>query len=432
METALPDLRLLRERFPALSRTQDGRPCVFADAPGGTQVPREVIGAMARYLERSNANEGGAFATSRETGDVIREARRAAADLLGARPHEVVFGPNTTTLALALSRAVARDLGPGDEVVVTLLDHDANVSPWVLAARDRGAAVRWVDLRPDDCTLDLDSLDRAIGPRTRVVAFTLASNAVGTLTPAREIVARAHARGAAAVADGVHLAPHRLIDVAALGADVLFCSAYKFFGPHVGVMFARGEALRRWRPYQVRPAPDEPPGSWETGTLSHEALAGLVGTVEYLAWVGREARPGGDTRGRPAEIEAAMQAIGVHEAVLTRRFLEGAAGIPGLRIFGISDPRRADQRVPTFAVRLGDASPRALAEELGRRGVFVWDGNYYAIGLMERLGLEETGGAVRVGFCHYNTPEEVDRVLEELADLAGRGAGERAAVRVRP
>jgi cysteine desulfurase family protein (TIGR01976 family) len=374
---------------------------VFADAPGGTQVPDTVIEAMAGYLRRSNANTGGAFDASRETDALVAEAREVAARLLGADPDEVSFGQNTTSLAFALSRSVARDLGPTDEVVVTVLDHDANVAPWLEASTDAGATVRWVDLREPECTLDTASLEAALSERTRVVAFTLASNAVGSITPAVDVVRMVHERAPRAiiVADGVHLAQHRPIDAHALGADVLFCSPYKFFGPHLGLMVARRESQARWHPYRVRPQFDTGPDRWETGTLSHEALAGLVATVEYLEWVG------------------GMEAVRAMEVPLTERFLSGLRDVPGLTLYGIADPARAEERTPTFAVRLAGWAPRTLAEELGRRGIFVWDGNYFALAVMERLGLESTGGAVRIGFCHYNTTEEVDRVLEELRAL---------------
>jgi cysteine desulfurase family protein (TIGR01976 family) len=422
-----PDLAPFRSRFPALAREVAGRPAVFADAPGGTQVPDSVIEAMAGYLARSNANQGGAFVTSQETDRLINDARRSAADLLGAEPGEVVFGPNMTTLAFALSRSLARILGPGDEVIVTALDHDGNVAPWLAAAEAAGATVRWVEIHEEDGTLDLDGLDTALSERTRIVAFTLASNALGTITPAAEIADRAHRAGALAIGDAVHLAPHRPIDVGALRLDVLFCSAYKFFGPHLGLMWAHREHQENWPAYKVRPAPDHPPDRWETGTGNHEALAGLRAAVEYLAEVGRRCgRPAGE--GRRAAVVAGMEAIRGHEARLTRRFLDQAPSISGLRLFGIPDPDQAGQRTPTFAMRLGDRSPRQVAEELGRRGVFVWDGNYYALSIMERLGLEGSGGAVRVGFCHYNAEDEVDRVVDELRDLAaawpgGRGGG---------
>jgi cysteine desulfurase family protein (TIGR01976 family) len=423
----MADLSTLRSRFPALAREVGGAPAVFADAPGGTQVPDSVIEAVTGYLRRSNANQGGAFPTSEETDRTIHDARRAASDLLGSDPGEVVFGPNMTTLAFALSRSLARGLGPGDEVIVTRLDHDGNVAPWLTAAEDTGADVRWVDMREEDGTLDLDSLDQALTDRTRIVAFTLASNALGTITPAAEISERARATGALVVGDAVHFAPHRAVDVRALKLDVLFCSAYKFFGPHLGVMWARREHLEAWPAYKVRPAPEDPPDRWETGTANHEGLAGLHAAVGYLADVGRIQGPP-DGHDRRAAIVAGMEAIRTHEAGLTRRFLKGAADLPGLRLFGISDPDRSDDRTPTFALRLGDRAPRRVAEELGRRGIFVWDGNYYALTVMERLGLEGSGGAVRVGFCHYNSEDEVDRVLDELRDLAeawpgGRGGG---------
>lgn len=412
-----PDLTPLRDRFPGLARTLDGRPCVFADAPGGSQVPETVIEAMASYLRTSNANAHGAFVTSAETDRVIQEAHRAGADLMGCDPREVVFGPNATTLLFALSRSMARTLLPGDEVVVTRLDHDANIRPWVMAAEDAGATVRWVDVRDDDATLDLDSFDAALGPRPKIVSYTLASNAVGTIPAAAELARRAHDAGAVVVCDGVHLAQHRPIDVGAIGADLLVCSPYKMFGPHLGVLFGRRELLERLRPYKVRPAGDEVPDRWETGTQNHEGYAGFVAAVEYLADVGR-------SYGSPAGVErhdaiaAAYDVIARHETGLSRRFLGGVAGIPAVRLYGIDDPSRLDERTPTFAVRVGEQHPFETAKVLGERGIFVWDGHYYALELMERLGLQETGGAVRIGFCHYNTEAEVDRVLAELATLA--------------
>ncbi|MGH2527760.1 MAG: aminotransferase class V-fold PLP-dependent enzyme, partial [Actinomycetota bacterium] len=315
-----PDLTPLRDRFPGLARTLDGRPCVFADAPGGSQVPDSVIEAMASYLRTSNANAHGAFPTSAETDGLIEEAHRAGADLLGCHPSEVVFGPNATTLLFAVSRSMARTLRPGDEVVVTTLDHDANIRPWVMAAQDSGATVRWVDIRHEDVTLDLDSFDRALGSRTRIVAFTLASNAVGTITPAAELARRAHDVGAVVVFDGVHLAQHRLIDARAIQADLLVCSPYKTFGPHLGVLFGRREVLEELRAYKVRPASDEVPYRWETGTQNHEGYAGFVAAVEYLARVGRTYGNLSGLRRRDA-IVAGFDVIGSHEAGLARRFL---------------------------------------------------------------------------------------------------------------
>ncbi len=406
------DVAALRSRFPALSRTLDGTPVVFADAPGGTQVPEAVIDAMAAYLRHSNANTHGAFVTSQETDAIILEAHRAAADLVGADPDEVVFGPNATSLVFQISRSIGRTLGPGDEVVVTKLDHDANIRPWLMAAEDAGATVRWVEIRDEDVTLDIEAFKAALTERTKVVAFTLASNAVGTVTPATELSRLVHARTQAIVAiDAVHAAQHRRIDVTELEADVLVCSPYKIFGPHMGVLFGRRELLRALRAYKVRPASGELPYRWETGTQNHEAFAGFIAAVGYVAELGAD-------HDRRSSVTKGMASIRAHEAELAQRFLAGVAASDAIALYGIGDPARVDERTPTFAVRVGDQHPLETAKALGERGIFVWDGHYYALELMERLGLEETGGAVRIGFCHYNTEAEVDRVLEALADLS--------------
>jgi cysteine desulfurase family protein (TIGR01976 family) len=403
------DVEHLRKRFPALAARGGD---VFVDSPGGTQVPAEVIDAMASYLEHNNANAGGAFATSAATDTVISEARRAGADLLGCSPDEVVFGPNMTTLCLSLSRSIARSLGPGDEVIVTRLDHDANIAPWLAAAEDSGAAIRWVDIVSSDCTLDLRSLEEALNPNTRVVAFTLASNATGTITDAKRVVELAHTTSALVVVDAVHFAPHRLIDVTSLDVDVLLCSPYKFFGPHLGVMFGRRSLLRDLRPYKVRPASDEVPHRFETGTLSHEALAGFTAAVDYLGGLT------GPAHDRRAGLANGMAAVLEHERGLAGLFLDLIEPVPGLKLYGISERDRLDERTPTFALTLEGVTPRTAAEELGRRGIYTWDGNYYALAVMERLGLQESGGALRIGFCHLNTSEEVERVGAELARLA--------------
>jgi cysteine desulfurase family protein (TIGR01976 family) len=408
----------LRRRFPALARTgEDGRPVVYADAPGGSQVPETVVDAIAGHLRNGISNTHGAFTASEETDALIADARRAAADVTGADPNEIVFGPNSTTLLLHLSRSFGRTLNLGDEIVVTTLDHDANVRPWVLAAEDAGATVRWVDIREDDVTLDLDSFDAALSDRTRLVAFTLASNAVGTIPPAADLIRRIHAVGALAAVDGVHFAQHRALDLHGLDADILACSPYKFFGPHLGVMSVRRELLDTWTPYKLRPAPDEAPERWETGTQNHEGLAGMIAAVDYLADVGRRyGEPAGGER-RDAVV-AAFVAIGAHERELAARFLRGVADIPSVRLWGVADEDRLDERTPTFAVRLGDQDPLKTATDLARRGIYVWDGHYYAITIMERLGLLDSGGAVRIGFCHYHSADDVDRVLDALADLA--------------
>ena len=408
---------VLRLRFPALSRTgEDGRPVIYADAPGGSQVPETVIEAIAGNLRSGISNTHGAFAASEETDALIAEARRAAADITGADAGEVVFGPNSTTLLLHLSRSFGRTLEPGDEIVVTTLDHDANVRPWVLAAEDAGATVRWVDIRDDDVTLDLQSFDAALTDRTRLVAFTLASNAVGTIPPAVELIRRVHTVGALAAVDGVHFAQHRALDLHGLDADILACSPYKFFGPHLGVLSVRRELLETWTPYKLRPAPDDAPERWETGTQNHEGLAGLIAAVDYLADVGRAYGDPSEAARRDAVV-AGFAAIGAHERELAARFLRGVADIPGVRLWGIADETRLDERTPTFAVRVGDQDPSKTAAELARRGIYVWDGHYYAITVMERLGLLDSGGAVRIGFCHYHSADDVDRVLEALADL---------------
>ncbi len=414
----MADLSALRDRFPALSRTQAGRPCVIVDTPGGSQVPDTVIEAVSNRYREGLSNLDGAFATSREAAEVVAEARRAGGDLVGTDPGHIVFGPNSTTLLLHVARSLTNTLGPGDEIVVTRLDHDANVRPWVLAARDAGATVRWVDIRLDDATLDEASFDQALTDRTRLVAFTLASNGVGTITPAAELVARARATGALVAVDGVHIAQHRSIDFDGLGADMLAVSPYKVFGPHLGMLAARPSVLDGLQPYQLRPTERYlSPERWETGTQNHEGLAGFAAAVDYLAEAGRACgTPQGDSR-RDA-VRAAFDAFDHHERGLSARFLEGLARIPSARLWGIGDTARLSERTPTFAIRLGDQPPVATAEALGDRGIFTWDGHYYAMELFERLGLLDSGGAVRIGFCHYHTSDEVDRVLEALDDLS--------------
>jgi cysteine desulfurase family protein (TIGR01976 family) len=411
------DLESIRARFPALGRERDGRPVVMVDAPGGSQVPDTVIDAVSGHLRGGLSNSGGAFATSRETDAVVASAREAAADLVGADPGEIVLGPNSTTLLFHLSHALARTLRPGDEVVVTRLDHDANIRPWVRAAHEVGATVRWVELDTDDATVDGSSFDAALNDRTRLVAFTLASNGVGTITPAADLAARAKATGAIVVVDGVHLAQHRAIDFRALGVDVLAVSPYKVFGPHLGMLAVRREILDAWDPDRVRPADGYTgPERWETGTQNHEGLAGMTAAIEYLANCGR--KYGSPVDGtRRAAITSAFAEFRLHERALALRFLDGLTEIPKARVYGISDPARIDERTPTFAVRLGDQDPRKTAETLGDRGIFVWDGHYYAMELFQALGLLDTGGAVRIGFCHYHTLDEVEIVLRALADL---------------
>lgn len=403
----------VRERFPSLGRTlPDGRRLVFFDGPGGSQPPQPVTDAVAGHLGSSMANLDGAFVTSRETDLVVERAREAAADLVGATPDEIAFGANMTTLNFQLAHAVARTLSPGDEIVVTELDHDANVSPWLVVAGDHELTVRTAPMRTMDGTLDMEALEGLVGPRTRVVAFPLASNALGTIPDARRIATAAHRVGALAWADAVHFAPHHRIDRDALGLDVLLCSPYKFFGPHLGLAAIRRDLAATLPADRVRPAGEDPPGHrFEAGTQAHESLAGLTAAVDYLAGLGE----GQDRRGR---LDDAYARIERHESGLARRFLAGLADLPDLRLYGIADTSRIGERTPTFCCTLDGMTPRALSAALADEGILTWDGHYYALKAMDGLGLTERGGAMRVGFLHYNTAAEVDRCLDELARLA--------------
>ncbi len=407
------DLTWIRAQFPALAQEVNGHPAVFFDGPGGTQVPQRVIDAVADYLIHHNANTHGAFATSRRTDETIDAARAAMADFLGCAADEVIFGPNMTTLTFAISRAFGRDIRPGDEIVLTRLDHDANVAPWK-ALEEQGAVIRMVDIDTEECTLDMVDMARAIGPRTKLVAVGYASNAVGTINDVATITQMAHAVGALVYIDAVHYAPHGPIDVRALDCDFLACSPYKFFAPHMGALYGKREHLARLRPYKVRPASDDVPDRWETGTKNHEGLAGVTAAIEYLAELGQRIKSAATRR---VALVQAMEAIKAYERGLSERLIAGLLAIPGLTFYGISDPARFDMRTPTVAVRLAGRTPRELAEALGRRGIFCWDGNYYAINLTERLGVEADGGMLRIGLVHYNTAEEIELLLEALNEL---------------
>jgi cysteine desulfurase family protein (TIGR01976 family) len=429
------DLTYVRSQFPSLAQTVNGHPAAFLDGPGGTQVPQRVIDAISDYLRHNNANTGGAYATSRRTDAMIAEARSAMADFLHCGADEVAFGPNMTTLTFAISRAIGRELKPGDEIVVTRLDHDANVSPWLAMAEDRGVTVRWAEIHDADCTLDMADLASKINSKTKLVAVGYASNAVGTINPVKQVVQLAHQAGALAYVDAVHYGPHGLIDVAALDCDFLACSTYKFFGPHMGVLFGKREHLKRFRPYKVRPNTDAIPNCWEWGTLNHECIAGITACVEYLADLGRGPNkmrvphPSRLSKGRNddagttgvnerrAAIESAYGAIHEHESALLERLIAGLLKIPGLKIYGITEPARFNERCATLAVRIDSHSPLELATKLGDRGFFTWDGNYYALNLTEHLDVEKSGGFLRLGFVHYNTMEEVDRLLTALHEI---------------
>ncbi|MGE5603146.1 MAG: cysteine desulfurase-like protein [Nitrososphaerales archaeon] len=417
------DLSFVRSQFPALAQVDAGRPAVYFDGPGGTQVPQRVIDAMTHYLIHTNANHGGAFRTSRESDALLHAAHEAMADFFNAAsPHEVVFGANMTTLTFALSRAIGRDLAPGDEVLITRLDHDANRAPW-LALAEKGVVVKEVDFDPADCTLRLDDLQSKLSARTKLVAVGYASNAVGTINPIAEIARLVHEAGAWLWVDAVHYAPHGPIDVQALRCDFLVCSPYKFFGPHAGTLWGRFELLEQLTAYKVRPAGNASPDKFETGTQAHEAQAGVLAAVEYLAELGNTCGAGFQSQfpgfaGRRLALKQAMAAVQAYERELFTHFVEGLLAIPGLSFYGISDPSQFGSRAPTAAFRLAGQHPDEVADHLARRGVYVWSGNFYALAVTERLGIEESGGVVRAGLAHYNTREEVDYCLECLREIA--------------
>jgi cysteine desulfurase family protein (TIGR01976 family) len=413
IETTL-DVDELRAEFPALRREQDGQPVVYLDGPGGTQVPQRVVDAITSYLVETNANAGGAFVTSEASDAIVDEAHAAVADFLGAaRPDEIKFGANMSTLTLHIGRSIGATLSAGDEIVVTTLDHEANVSTWEAMAADRGLTVRKVDIRLDDVTLDLEELESKLSTRTKLVAVGYASNAVGTINPVREIVARAHEVGALTYVDAVAYAPHGPIDVQAIDTDFLVCSAYKWFGPHLGALYGKAAVLDALPAFKVRPAHDR----FETGTAAFESIAGTLAATDYLRDVGRRFGEPADGD-RRSELVAGMTAIVDYEQGLARRLLDGLGAISGVTIHGIVDPARAVERVPTVSISIDGTHPRAAAEGMARDGIFVWDGDFYATGLIERLGRAADGGVLRLGLVHYNTAAEVDRALEAVEGLA--------------
>ncbi len=400
------DVEAFRAHFPALSRQEGGEPVVWMDGPGGSQAPDTVIDAMAAVLAAGVSNLGGSFAASREASSIVNGARAAVADLVGATdPDAIAFGPSMTALNLALARAVSRDWGPGDELVVTRLDHDANVSPWLLAAERSGATVRWLDFDPDDgCSLG--SIEEVLSSSTRLVAVTAASNAVGTVPDLGEIVGRAREAGAFTVVDAVHHVPHRPTDFADLGADALLCSPYKFYGPHAGVL-ALAESAWGLAPERIRPAPSSQPGHWEIGTASFEALAGVTAAIEFMGSFG-------EGSSRRERLVSALSAMDIHTESLANQFLAGIRDMDRITLHGIDDGR---PRTPTFAVTVDGHAPADVAGHLGSAGIQVWDGHFYALEVLRRLGRLETGGVVRIGFLAYQTEAEVDRLLEALHEL---------------
>jgi len=415
------DLTLIREQFPALQR-----PAIFLDNPAGTQVARTTLDHISAYLTQHNANHGGAFATSRQSDALIDEARVVMAEFLNAaRPEEIVFGANMTSLTFNISRSIACTWKPGDEIVVTNLDHDANITPWVMAAEDRGCKIRRVDFHPEDGTLDLEGFGKALEGRPRLVAVGYASNALGTINPINKITQMAHDAGALIYVDAVQYAPHGPIDVQSSDFDFLVCSAYKFFGPHAGILYGRYELLDSLTAYKVRPASKNPPEKFETGTGNYEGIAGVLGALKYLQWVGETfGEPQGESyveagfKGRRLKFKQGMDAIRTYEYDLSRTLVESLEETPGVQIYGLHDVYQLEKRVPTYAFTLKGKHPRRVAEELDKANIYVWDGNYYALAVTERLGLEQSGGMVRVGPVHYNTVEEIGRFREALAKIA--------------
>lgn len=411
------DVAAIRRQFPALQEPFNGQPAIFFDNPGGTQVVRPVIDAMVDYLTRRNANTHGLFETSRRTDEVVASARQAAADLLGATPEEIVFGNNMTSLTFHLSRSLTRALRPGDEIIVTHLDHDANVAPWVALAHDLGASLQYVDVDLETCTLDMDQLRDMISPRTKLIAVGYASNLSGTINDVQTIVEWAKEVGALTFIDAVQYAPHGLIDVKRLDCDFLVCSAYKFFGPHVGILYGKAEHLARLDAYRVRPAGNEAPEKWETGTKNHEGLAGLTAAIDYLAELGSVYGGAHFSADRRAKLVAAWKQIRDYEMLLIEHMISGLQASSRIRIYGLTERQDWARRVPTFSIRKEGTTPQQLAQALADANIFAWDGNFYALGLCEALGVEESGGLLRLGLVHYNTLDEIDQCLRVLESV---------------
>ena len=415
------DLSAIRKQFPSLNR-----PAIFFDNPGGTQIAKQSLERINQYLLESNANHEGAFATSIASDAVLDEAHQAMADFYNASSaEEIVFGNNMTSLTLHISRSISRDWKAGDEIVVTRLDHDANATPWVLAAQDRGVKVNWVDFDVEDGTLNLDSLQKALDRKPRLLAVGYASNSLGTINPVAKIIKMAHAAGALVYVDAVQYAPHGPIDVQKIDPDFLVSSAYKFFGTHAGILYGKRELLEKLFAYKVRPATNKIPGKFETGTQNHEGIAGVLGAIEYFQWVGKqfggeaeEGLIGNGYKGRALDLKKAMTAIRAYEFELSRALLTTLQSIPNLTLYGLTDERRLEDRVATYSFRLKDIPPRKVAELLAKENIYVWDGNYYALNVTERLGLEDSGGMVRVGAAHYNTLDEVERFKNALVKIA--------------
>ena len=407
-----------RRAFPALALEDDGVPRIYMDAPGGTQVAGRVLERMREAMVDHCANDGGAFRTSRLTDQATAAAHAAAAEFLGAGADEIVFGLNTTSLLFHFSRMLARQWRAGDEIVVTRMDHDANVAPWLIAAAERGVTVRWLEFDTATFQYRYESLPQLIGPRTRLVACNHASNLLGTINDVGRIVAAGRAVGAVTVVDAVQSAPHLPIDVEAIGCDLLACSPYKYFGPHAGVLYVRRELADGLEPLKVRPASNAMPTRHEPGTPSFEAQLGTVGALEHIAWLGERfagVPAGASLRER---LQGGLAAAAAHEHALARRFLEGVRELPNIRLYGGGDPRDVGGRVPTFSLRIGSLAPIQVAELFAARNVYVWAGAFYAYEVAGALGVRDNGGVVRIGLAHYNTLAEVETVLSILGGLA--------------
>ncbi|MCU0707046.1 MAG: cysteine desulfurase-like protein [Pirellula sp.] len=408
-------LDAIRSQFPSLSRLQDDVPLVYLDGPAGTQVPMSVANRVSEVLIHHSANRSGQFATSREVDQLMDEAHTAAADLLQVQdPRSIAFGPNMTTLTFQFSRALARTWSPGDEVLVSSLDHDANFTPWILAARDAGATVHTIPIQTSDATLCMDSLRKLLSAKTRLVAVTAASNAVGSLTDIREIAQCAHEVGAELFVDAVHYAPHRRIDAEAWNCDFLVCSAYKFFGPHIGMLYGKPHRMQSLVPYKLRPAPDSIPGRWMTGTQNHACIAGVTAAIDYLASL---SRLDAEHHSRRARLDDSFSQIQEYETLLIARLIDGLRSIDSVKIFGIVEADRMHARAPTIAFQVRGMDSLSVAKQLGQRSICAWHGNYYALPLTAALGTEPEG-MVRLGCMHYNTPEEIDRTLNAIQEIA--------------
>jgi cysteine desulfurase family protein (TIGR01976 family) len=419
--TLSASLNLVRQHFPALDR-----PAIFLDNPAGTQISRQSLERINRYLVECNANHEGMFETSRKSDEILHEAHAAMADFLNAsRPEEIIFGNNMTTLTLHLSRSLARNLQPGDHLLVTRLDHDANISPWMLIAEDKGCNLLWVDIDVEAGTLDLNDFEKALEKKPKIAAFGYASNLLGTINPVKKLIKMAKDAGALTYIDAVQYAPHGPIDVQDLDCDFLVCSSYKFFGPHAGALYGKYDLLDELKAYKVRPASNELPYKFETGTQNHEGIAGVLGALEYFEWMGNEFGSGhaqewkdAGYSGRRLTYKQAMSAIREYEFELSRALIDVVESVPGTRIYGVTDTNRADERVPTVAFRIEDKDPAQLADAIGKQGIYVWNGHNYALAIVERMGLLEAGGMIRVGPVHYNTLEEIQRFGEVLKKVA--------------